>query len=217
MDTFLIPMTDGNDLSTTLVSEKDDIDLSFNLLFRDAAGDKVVGFDTEYSLEPKFSRDLNAHVVEKRIALVKLCTQYRCILFRLDRDNVDYVHLLKKLSALLANKDIVFVGVRKRDDLVKLRNEYGLEISNLVELSELVVVVLSDPALGTYGARDLASHLEVLRYLEPRNSILSLINWLDNSLNRQQVMCAVTDTYAAYKFGKKLLENRPRKYFYFGR
>jgi hypothetical protein len=79
------------------------------------------------------------------------------------------------------------------------------------------VVVLSDPALGTYGARDLASHLEVLRYLEPRNSILSLINWLDNSLNRQQVMCAVTDTYAAYKIGKKLLENRPRKYFYFGR
>ncbi|XP_073260153.1 3'-5' exonuclease-like [Populus alba] len=214
MDTFLIPMTDGNDLSTTLVTGKDDIDLSFNLLFGDAAGDKVVGFDTEYSLEPKFSRDLDAHVVDKRIALVKLCTKHRCILFRLDRDNVDYVHLLKKLSALLANKDIVFVGVRKRDDLVKLRNEYGLEISNLVELSELVVGVLGEPALGTYGARDLASYLDVLRHLQPRNSILSLINWLDNSLNRQQVMCAVTDTYAAYKIGKKLLEDRPRKYIY---
>ncbi|KAJ6434175.1 hypothetical protein OIU84_017812 [Salix udensis] len=123
-------MADGNDLSTVLVSVKNDTDLSFNRLPGDAADDKVVGFDTEYSLEPKFSRDLNAHVIEKRIALVKLCTKCRCILFRLDKDNIDYVHLLKKLSALLANKDIVFVGVRKRDDLAKLRNDYGLEMSN---------------------------------------------------------------------------------------
>ncbi|KAJ6379967.1 hypothetical protein OIU76_016595 [Salix suchowensis] len=115
MHTFVIPMADGNDLLTVLVSVKNDTDLSFNRLFGDAADDKVVGFDTE-----------------------------------LDKDNIDYVHLLKKLSALLANRDIVFVGVRKRDDLAKLRNDYGLEISNFVELSELVVSVLGKPVLGTY-------------------------------------------------------------------
>ncbi|KAB5529505.1 hypothetical protein DKX38_019586 [Salix brachista] len=98
MHTFVIPMADGNDLLTVLVSVKNDTDLSFNRLFGDAADDKVVGFDTEYSLEPKFSRDLNAHVIEKRIALVKLCTKCRCILFRLDKDNIDYVHLLKTLD-----------------------------------------------------------------------------------------------------------------------
>lgn len=133
---------------------------------------------------------------------------------RLDKDNIDYVHLLKKLSALLANKDIVFVGVRKRDDLAKPRNDYGLEISNFVELSELVVSVLGDSVLGTYGARELASYLKVLRNFEPRNSTLSLINWLDNSLNREQIMCAVTDTYAAYKIGKKLLEDRSWKWLH---
>ncbi|OMO84562.1 hypothetical protein CCACVL1_10771 [Corchorus capsularis] len=102
------------------------------------------------------------------------------------------------------NKDIVFVGVHIKDDVVTLRNCYGLIIPNAVDLSEMAVDVLHEPRLRAFGARLLASEV-LLEPFKARSASVARANWVTEELTHEQIECATTDAYAAYKVGKKLL------------
>ncbi|XVF06454.1 hypothetical protein REPUB_Repub06bG0049400 [Reevesia pubescens] len=113
------------------------------------------------------------------------------------------VLLLVDPPTFFDNMNIIFVGVHIKDDVKKLRKCIGLEIKNAVDLSELAADVLNQPRLRVFGVRRLAS--EVL--LEPFMTSSSIIDrdcWIQD-LAKDQIECATTEAYAAYKIGKKLL------------
>lgn len=197
-------MNDDNKIVARVVSNKAEIDSSISLLLQEMLvhQDMVVGFDMEYCFEHCYGEASAPFYSKKKIALLTLCTQSICVLIGLPK--YSYEQTLEKLCIFLANKDIVFVCVHKKEDLLKVGN--GLQITNAVELSELAVRVLGHPHLGAYGARKLASYLGVLQ-IEPRSSSLAWTDWGEcNRLTADQIKCATADAYASYKIGKNLLE-----------
>ena len=103
-------------------------------------------------------------------------------------------------------KDIVFVGVHVREDVRMLKENYGVVVRNVVELSELAAYGLRKPRLVAYGARDLAR--DVLKLgLEQRPQKVAWMSWTEEVLTSEQIECATVDAYVAYKTGKKLLSS----------
>ncbi|KAJ7978154.1 Werner syndrome-like exonuclease-like protein [Quillaja saponaria] len=151
-------MADGSKVETVVVSasDHDTIHLHLQLLTVYIQDDKdaIVGFDTEWSL----AQQSPGSKVEARTTLIKLGTRYGCLLVTLeplDRKLTD-----KPMSAILnkflMNKDIIFVGVHIKQDLEKLKRDFGIEVRNAVELSELAANVLREPRLLAYSIRGLA-------------------------------------------------------------
>ncbi|OMO84539.1 hypothetical protein CCACVL1_10781 [Corchorus capsularis] len=64
--------------------------------------------------------------------------------------------------------------------------------------------VLHQPRLCAFGARLLASEV-LLEPFKARSASMAQANWVAEELTQEQIECATTDAYAAYKVGKKLL------------
>lgn len=100
----------------------------------------------------------------------------------------------------------MFVGVHVREDVRMLKENYGVVVRNVVELSELAAYGLRKPRFVAYGARDLAR--DVLKIgLEQRPQNVAWMSWMEEFLTAEQIECATVDAYVAYKTGKKLLSS----------
>ncbi|KAJ4833356.1 hypothetical protein Tsubulata_002600 [Turnera subulata] len=197
-------MEDGNGIQTQVVSSQRALKSSLEDMLEAMHGeeDMIVGLEMEFS-----AKDIEGKCfVQQRIEVLTLCTGSKCVLIRLDSDLDE--GWFEKLCMFLANKDIVFVGVHTKQDLVKLENEYGLRVKNFVELSELAAGVMMKPCVAGYGVRKLATELEVLE-LKPRPSKVCWSDWNagKSQLSNAPIKCSTMDAYASYKIGKKLLED----------
>ncbi|KAL6283857.1 hypothetical protein ACE6H2_014786 [Prunus campanulata] len=193
-------MSDGTKVVTEIVSDSDhgSIHLCLYLITQNIRDfkDMVVGFDTEWTFV-----DVGTGKMEARVVLIKLFSCIGCVLIRLDHKSGPVCPSLKKF---LIMKDVIFVGIQIREDLMKLKENFGIEIRNVVELTELAVNVLRKQRLSACGPRDLAR--EVLKVgVEQRPQDVIWTSWAEESLTPEQIECATIDAYLTYKTGKKLL------------
>ncbi|KAJ0014360.1 hypothetical protein Pint_20348 [Pistacia integerrima] len=109
------------------------------------------------------------------------------------------------LENFLSNEDIVFAGVHIKKDIKKLQKEYGIDIKNAVDLSELAASVLHQPRLVAYSVRGLASEV-LLQPWKPRSWNMVKAAWYAVPLiDHEMIQCATVDVYVAYKIAKKLI------------
>ncbi|KAK3172162.1 hypothetical protein Dsin_033169 [Dipteronia sinensis] len=155
-------------------------------------GDMVVGFETDWT---SFIGS-RGHVF-----LIKLCTQFGCLLIKLESNGSSNYHpLLKKF---FANKDLVFAGVHIKKDVEKLE-AYGYEIRNAVELSEMAAELYERPCLRAYGVKDLVTAV-LSRHLHTIPYQVDFQSGAETTLTKEKMEHATAVTYAIYKTAKILL------------
>ncbi|KAK6243388.1 hypothetical protein QUC31_009797 [Theobroma cacao] len=196
---LVLPMSDGTPLVTELVPGEDSHLYIYQLLeYAVESGDMVIGLDTEWCMK---EIKLGVFRTEYRpcVGLLKLRSAFGCVLIRLENS----ASASDSLKRFFAVKDIMFVGVRMKEDLQNLREEYGIIIRNAVDLSEVSAKVLGQPELSAYGGRELASKVLSIDIL-PR-SLLSMWTIRSDSFpSLEQVESAATNAYATYKVGRRL-------------
>ncbi|PRQ31633.1 putative ribonuclease H-like domain-containing protein [Rosa chinensis] len=194
-------MSDSTKVVTEIVCEHGAVHLCLYLItqkIRDEKDNMVVGFDRECSLV-----DTEDGRVEPRVVLIKLFSCVGCVLTRLNHKSG---HVCPSLLNFFMMKDIVFVGVHVNEDVRMLKENYGVVVRNVVELSELAAYGLQKPRLFAYGARDLAR--DVLKLgLEQRPQKVAWMSWTEEFLTAEQIECVTIEAYVAYKTGKKLLSS----------
>ncbi|KAK6288947.1 PREDICTED: uncharacterized protein At5g06450 [Theobroma cacao] len=198
---LVFPMSDGTPVVTELVPGEDSLPYVYQLLEHAVeSGDMVIGLDTEWCMK-EIKLGVFRSEYRPRVGLLKLCSAFGCVLIRLENS----ASASDSLKRFFAVKDVMFVGIRMKEDLQNLREEYGIIIRNAVDLSELSAKVLGQPQLSAYGVRELASKVLSIDILPPR-SLLSI--WAirsDSFPSLEQVESAATDAYATYKVGRRLL------------
>ncbi|XP_021283100.1 uncharacterized protein At5g06450-like [Herrania umbratica] len=196
---LVFPMSDGTPVVTELVPCEDSLPYIYLLLeYAVENGDMVIGLDTEWCMK-EIKLGVFRTEYRPRVGLLKLCSGFGCVLIRLENSASD------SLKRFFAVKDIMFAGIRMKEDLQNLREEYGIIIRNAVDLSELSAKVLGQPQLSAYGVRELASKVLSID-IPPSRSLLSI--WAirsDSFPSLEQVESAATDAYATYKVGRRLL------------
>ncbi|XP_004231298.1 3'-5' exonuclease-like [Solanum lycopersicum] len=148
---------------------------------------KVVGLDSEW--KPTFSN---------KSATLQLCIANTCLivqLFYLDE-------IPQSLKKFLANPNFVFVGVEVAEDILKLKNEYGLVCNSHEDIRD-VAMNKWPGRFSRPGLKDLASAISGLYMTKPDHVCQS--NWEASVLSEAQVEYACIDAYASYKIGHKLL------------
>ncbi|KAK6121074.1 hypothetical protein DH2020_045167 [Rehmannia glutinosa] len=98
--------------------------------------------------------------------------------------------------------NFTFVGIEVGDDVLKLKNEYGLDCSSHVD----VRAASKDLWARKYrrpGLKELARELCGLYMVKPKHVCMS--NWEARELSEAQVEYACIDAFASYKLGHKLL------------
>ncbi len=159
---------------------------SIHHVIREINGQKVLGFDTE--TKPSFKKG-----VSNQISLIQLTAQNATYLIRLNKTG-----MTKELTELLANEEVLKVGVGIRDDIRGLRKLIDFVPGGFVELQSLAV----EKGLKDFSLKKLAGIL--LKFRVSKRQRLS--NWEADSLSEPQMVYAATDSWVALEIYKKLLK-----------
>jgi ribonuclease D len=152
---------------------------------------KILGFDTE--TRPSFKKG-----IKNKVALLQLSTDNQAFLFRLNKTG-----LPKELAGILANPDIIKVGVAIKDDLNDLKRLAKFTPAGFVELQEKV----KDYEIENFGLKKLAGLLLGFRISKAQQTS----NWEAETLNTAQIKYAATDAWVALKIYKQLLKLKATK------
>ncbi|XP_030468533.1 3'-5' exonuclease-like [Syzygium oleosum] len=151
----------------------------------------VIGLDIEWrpNLEPG---------VVHPVATLQLCVGHSCLIFQfLHAESVP-----ASLHAFLANLRYTFVGVGIKDDATKLRDDYGLVVSRMVDLRALAMERFRNPSFGHMGLKKLVKVLLRKELEKPKEITLS--RWDDEALTTRQVEYACLDAYVTFELGMVL-------------
>ncbi|KAK3197822.1 hypothetical protein Dsin_021237 [Dipteronia sinensis] len=193
MENYKVLMEDGASISTVLVKEFNSSTVNYsNLFLQQGEGDTIIGFDTEWSF--------THYAKETEVVLLKFCNRATCLVVKI-KDNYSQV---QNLGRFFCNKGFVFAGVHMQKDLDKLKKQYGLEVPNFVDLSQLASKVFNRPLLSACGVRELAN--EVLVDQVGVFNGLAESNLSGENFSRNLIEGATADAYAAYKIAKAILK-----------
>ncbi len=145
---------------------------------------KILGFDTE--TRPSFKKGEFYHV-----ALLQLATHDCCYLFRLNK-----VPLSEALVNLLADENILKVGVGVRDDIIALQKRLHFIPAGFIDLSE-----------KTRVSRSISLSLRSLcgMYLGQRLSKgAKVTNWENPNLTDAQARYAANDAFVSLLIFEKM-------------
>ena len=166
-----------------LVVEEDvDIQNAVNILKES----KIIGFDTE--TRPAFKKGR-----VNKVALLQLSNCEEAFLFRLNGNGLN-----ESIAKLLANKDIIKVGVAIRDDIKALRKLKNFEPQSFIELQDFVKKF----DIENFSLQKLAAIVLGFRISKSKQ----LSNWEAETLGFGQLKYAATDAWVSLKVYKKLLE-----------
>lgn len=149
-------------------------------------GFKNIGFDTE--TRPSFKKGR-----VNKVALLQLSSSEKAYLFRLNGNGLN-----NALANLLANKDIVKVGVAVRDDLIALKKLKNFEPQSFVDLQPYVKKL----GIQNFSLQKLAAIVLGFRISKSKR----LSNWEAEFLGKAQQKYAATDAWVSLEIYKKLLE-----------
>ena len=158
-----------------LIKEKKDLKEALKIL----RSKSVLGFDTE--TRPTFKKG-----DQYSVSLLQLSTRDEAFLFRLN-----YLGLPEELASLLADPDILKVGVAILDDIRALKKLRKFDAEGFVELSNIG----SDLGIATCGLRNLAAIFFGVRITKKEQ----LTNWERPDLNSSQCLYAATDAWICLK------------------
>jgi len=150
---------------------------------------KVIGFDTE--TKPSFKKG-----VSHKVALLQLSTEEEAFLFRLNLTGIN-----GDLSDLLADSEILKVGVGIREDLRGLRELNYFTPGGFVELQD----VAPDYGIDALSLKNLAGLLLGIRVSKRQR----LSNWEAGQLTEGQILYAATDAWVALQIYNKLTTMSP--------
>ncbi|XP_054804757.1 3'-5' exonuclease-like [Prosopis cineraria] len=184
-------ISQGSTIETTLTHKASVADEWLRQVYSKYGGrPTVVGLDTEWMPHETTSK--------MKAAVLQLCVENTCLIlqmFYLD----DVPENLKKF---LVDSNFTFVGVQVKNDIKKLRDEYGLECGNGVD----VLDVAKREWPGRFSCSGLKHLAKELLGLEmKKNKKVTMSEWHVRDLSHEQVEYACIDAYASYWIGHKLL------------
>jgi ribonuclease D len=185
----------GHAIATTVTSSGDAVDdwlHEIRAVHRRRLHKLVVGLDVEW--RPTFSADYSP------TALLQLCVGRRCLIVQLL--HADY--LPDALADFLAEPNYRFVGVGVEGDADRLRDDYGLEVANKVDLGKLAAEVMHRPDLHHAGLKDIAGVVMFVDMEKPH--WVRAGPWDACSLSDQQIKYASIDAFVSFEVGRILLE-----------
>ncbi|XP_057970878.1 3'-5' exonuclease-like [Malania oleifera] len=151
----------------------------------------IVGLDIEW--RPNKSRYSN-----NPVATLQLCVGRRCLIFQL----IYAPHIPQSLSRFLANPDYTFVGLGIASDVEKMADDYGLEVSNSVDLRELAACTLDARELCRAGLKTLARVVLGKEIEKPKSVTMS--RWDQEWLSYEQIQYACLDAFLSFEIGRIL-------------
>ena len=166
----------------SVVEEDVDIENAINILKES----KMIGFDTE--TRPAFKKGR-----VNKVALLQLSNCEEAFLFRLNGNGLN-----ESIAKLLANKNIIKVGVAIRDDIKALRKLKNFEPQSFIELQDFVKKF----DIQNFSLQKLAAIVLGFRISKSKQ----LSNWEAETLGFGQLKYAATDAWVSLKVYKKLLE-----------
>ena len=147
---------------------------------------KILGFDTE--TRPTFKKGaLN------EVALLQLSTEKTAFIFRLNK-----MGLPAELVSILANPEIIKVGVAIGDDIKDLKKRSKFVAAGFVEIQEKV----KDFEIENFGLKKLSGLLLGFRISKAQQTS----NWEAEKLTEAQINYAATDAWVSLKIYNRLLE-----------
>lgn len=151
----------------------------------DLAQASIIGFDTE--TRPSFKAG-----VTNRVSLLQLYARGTCYLFRLNR-----IPLLKEITALLHDGQILKIGAAVQNDIVGLCTLRHFTANGFVDLQSMV---------GNYGIEDKSLRkISGIVLGKKVSKAQRLSNWEAKLLTQQQMMYAATDAWVCAEIYKTLL------------
>lgn len=145
---------------------------------------RVLGFDTE--TKPSFKKGkLNS------TALLQLATDDKAFLFRLNK-----IGFPDALADLLANENVLKIGVAIRDDLNELKRLQSFEPAGFIDLQETA----KDLNIKNISLKKLAAI--VLNFRISKSQRVS--NWEQEILSPAQLKYAATDAWVCYKLYQEI-------------
>ncbi len=140
---------------------------------------RILGFDTE--TKPSFKRgQVNP------VALLQLSTEDKAFLFRINR-----IGLPAPLKSLLADSEILKVGVAIRDDIKGLQKISPFRAEGFIELQEEV----KGFGISDFSLKKLAGIVLGVRISKSQR----LSNWEADELTEAQQSYAATDAWVSYE------------------
>lgn len=152
----------------------------------------IVGLDIEW--RPNFTSGAGRNPV----ATVQLCVGNSCIIYQI----IHSAHIPRRLRNFLKNDDYRFVGVGIRSDVDKLWEDYGLDVSNTVDIREWAAVELNKKKLLDSGLKDLGKKIAGIEIEKPKSVTTSA--WDQRWLSRKQICYACLDAYISFQVGRVL-------------
>lgn len=158
---------------------------AFGKAVRYLKSQKLLGFDTE--TRPTFTPDQKPYGT----ALLQLCGEDTAFLFRLNK-----MGLPRRLSAILANPDIVKVGAAVHDDIHGLQRIAPFQPASFLDLQHKV----GDFGILEKGVKKMTAI--VLGFKISKAQQLS--NWEAETLSESQQKYAATDAWVCREIYRKL-------------
>ncbi|MCL7028359.1 hypothetical protein MKW94_030783 [Papaver nudicaule] len=153
----------------------------------------IVGFDVEW--RPNFGG------YDNRVATLQLCVGRRCLIFQ-----IMYADKIPtSLRSFLENESLRFVGVGIGSDAYKLGGSYNTCVLKAVDLKDLAAEKYGRKELKNLGLMKLAQVVLGCGEIEKPEHI-TLSNWSQYHLTREQIQYACVDAYVSFKIGKQLLD-----------
>lgn len=144
----------------------------------------ILGFDTE--TRPSFTKN---HT--NSVALLQLGNEEITYLFRINK-----IGIPQPLKEILANEQIIKVGVAVRDDIKGLQKISNFEAKNFIDLQTIAKQLQLD-AMGLRRLTPLALGFRISKKMQ-------LSNWENIWLTKAQRQYAATDAWVSLKIYQKL-------------
>ncbi|KAF5190352.1 Exonuclease 3'-5' domain-containing protein [Thalictrum thalictroides] len=150
----------------------------------------IVGLDAEgYFTKPKGGT--------MHWAILQLCIGLDCLVYQIF--NTDYIP--EEIVEFLADTRNTFVGVAIEDDVRLLKQDYGLTVSNILDLRYLAARKLNSSLYEKSGLKSLAKEF---LHVELEKSWQIHRNWRATCLTKAQIEYASRDAAASYYIGLEL-------------
>lgn len=163
-----------------VVEKQQDVDKAVKFL----STQPILGFDTE--TRPSFTKN---HT--NSVALLQLGNEEITYLFRINK-----IGLPQQLKDILANEQIIKVGVAVRDDIKGLQKISPFDAKNFIDLQTIAKQLQLD-AMGLRRLTPLALGFRISKKMQ-------LSNWENIWLTKAQKQYAATDAWVSLKIYQKL-------------
>ncbi|MCL7043880.1 hypothetical protein MKW94_020507 [Papaver nudicaule] len=148
---------------------------------------------------------------DEKVASLRLCHNDYCVIIQLHHLGRESVP--ESLKSLFADSSITFVGVSAKEDLLQLKQDYGLECSgrvhDLLPLADMVYGFKDHFNIDntTQGMDRLAQEIFGITIDKP-DRLVTRSDWGIKFLTADQIKYATIDAYLSFFIGSNLLASR---------